>query len=618
MNKLYLFISGFFIAIFTFASFSFAQTTTAGSTGATGAAANLRATCAETTWCAQNRDVCNGGGDPWHRIRITSNNLKAVGGASTYIVDCLAPGGENVCTTGNSQLDIQVFGVDNYSKLQTSVGYEFVGIFDANNNPLTNPVVADAYGNFGPIEWESATVDNITHKIMILNYFFSAAPDVSQVGGQQQATLDFSVLSEECVTYAFDPYGRVFDADSLEPLKGLSVELLSKSAEGTLTRYRSELGTVRNPQQTQSNGMFRFVVPDGTYNLKVTDPSGAYTFPVDQLASVNSGYAAIYKDIYPSQMGLDIVQAGKIQHRDIPVKLAAGRTPQNNPVEIMEVHTGLKKGSGKFIAEGVVSHPFATVNLWTQKATTPNAAAARYRMVGSVKSDREGNFRILVDENLFETGEDVLEVEAVKAATAMQNTQGTSLWQKLVSLFVKEVDAQTVTGAGNTTTVKVDPIPNFLQGYAYDSAGNVIPNATVGVYLEFSNKPSYTVKADQTGLFTISSEYLPPMAYTLRYTSPSGAVTKATTSDFIKQNAVYFKENMIDVSTFRDSKGNPAPQPTVAPSQEDKMAMDEEEVKESGNNNLIVAIVLLVLMVVVSIILGMYLLKKSKAPDMKI
>ena len=623
MNKPTLFLLSFFVALFSFASFSFAA---APSTPTTGPAASMRAACAEAKWCVQNRGLCDAPTNPahsglWehHRAHITSDKVKAVGGSPTYVLECLALGGENICTSGNSQIDVQLFGVDNLNKLIARDGYQFQGFFDANNNPISNPVQSDALGNFGPVEWMSITKTNSTHKFMILNYFYSEAPDAPQVGGQQQATLDFTVLSEDCVTYTWDPYGRVFDADTLEPLKGMSVELQTKAADGALARYRSQLGTVINPQTTKTIGMFSFVVEDGSYNLKVTDPSGAYTFPVDQISALNAGYASIYKDIYPAQTGLDIVQAGKILHRDIPLKLTAGRTPQVNPVEFSSLQTSVRKGTGTYVAEGIVSHPFSVVNVWTQKSAAGTAPATRYRMVGTTKADREGNFKVSVNQDLFEAGEDVFEVEAVKASVAgMPATQGASIWQKIVSIFVKSVEAQTQTGA-TTSTMKVEPIPNYLQGYAYNSAGVVIPNATVGVYLSFSNKPAHTVKADANGLFKISSEYLPSMEYSLRYTSPTGAVTNATTSTFVKQNAAYLAKEGVSITEYKDSKGNPAPQPTSAVAPTDQQAVDQQAAAQNkGNNNLIVAIVLLVLMVIVSIILGMYLLKKSKAPDMTI
>ena len=115
-----------------------------------------------------------------------------------------------------------------------------------------------------------------------------------------------------------------------------------------------------------------------------------------------------------------------------------------------------------------------------------------------------------------------------------------------------------VKGVGTETdvaTLTLDPILNNLEGYAYDVNGQVMPKATVGVYLKFSKNPAFETKADDKGFYRISSEYLPPMAYDIRYTSAGGVSNTVSTAKFIAQNASYFQSKKTNLYEFKNKNG---------------------------------------------------------------
>jgi hypothetical protein len=219
--------------------------------------------------------------------------------------------------------------------------------------------------------------------------------------------------------------------------------------------------------------------------------------------------------------------------------------------------------SGLIILEGRVSHPLTRLNVKTSKITAANPTVKTpYRTVGTFNADKLGKFRIEVDQNAFEQTAEYTEVfsdlEMVKVDLRQPTTK--SFFDRVLGVvngFVKSVEAAT------TTSISFEPIPQYIEGYAYDAAGKAIAKAKVGVYLTFSNAPYSTTTADEKGFFKFTSEYLPSYPYELRYTSATGAVVKVKPSVFIAQNQKYLVAQKIDPFVGRDLKNTVAP--TVNP-----------------------------------------------------
>lgn len=613
----------FFILLFVVTSFVFAATTSAQTTTPDGGPAqNQRWVCLDLQWCVDGATQCRSNGLAVHTVKVSVKpDLKPLSNIDTYIVECLSDGDSETCTSGIPDIDMKIYGVDNSAKLAQSMDYKFVKSVLASDGvtPATNPIRSNAAGTIGPIEWESETPAMKARKFLAVNFFTGVFADPSSTGGQQQGTLDFETSAKDCQAFNWDPYGRVFDSKTLEPLKGVTVSLTKQREGGTYSLLQpSEVlgGAIINPQTTLADGEFSFVVPDATYRL-VPTVSG-YRFPVEQASVINTDYAKIYSDIYPSATGMDIVQKGAIVHRDIPMEPIGAS--QNNPVEMMEYFAQLDKLTNSYIIEGRVSHPFTIVNIWTQKASSNGAANSRYRKIVSADTDKSGYFKIVVNQKDFEEGEAIGDAELVKKGVTSASTGGAqSLLRKVLGFFVPQVSAQT----RPNPTLKLNPILNYVEGIAYNNAGKPIPNATVSVFLTFSNVPYYTTQADAEGRFSITSEYLPFMPFQLGYKAKGAqTVTKVSTDKFLEDNAEYIQLNQIDVNEYKDSQGRTGEQVMQERTKNAATNMENQAnamAKEaSAQNSFTIVVFVIMLLVVIAAILVLYLRNKKKSPGIEL
>lgn len=563
--------------------------------------------CLDVKYCTDSSATCSGLGQPAHRGKImTKEGAEALPNADTYILECFSIGSEIVCTTGSNAGDMKVYGHTNNLTKLNAIRYEFQGMFKPDGQTAAaNPTKSDALGKVGPFEWQSFS-EYTGRKFLAVNFFQGANAQPGAAGGQQQGTLEFEVAKSDCVAVNWDPYGRVFDSKTLEPIKGAVVTLLRKDGTTYKTLTSADLGgatNIVNPQTTAADGLFTFVVPDATYKLQVT--AGGYTFPLTSLSSLNSAYSRIYSDIYPAQTGEDIVQKGTIQHRDIPV--TANATSQDNPVELMEYFNFIDKVSGEYVVEGRVSHPFAKVNVWTDKEGMATAKKPHFRIAATAKADAAGKFQVRVDQSAFEVGEVVSQVEVVKQSL----TTGAVSWiDRIMGLFVAKAHAQSTRAEAS-----IPPIPNYLEGFAYDRNGNAIPNAKVTVYAQGSRVPYHSVQADEAGKYVVSSEYLPFVPYTIEYTSANGTTTQIDTKAFLEQNAQYHQENNISSNVLKLRDGT-----VVRETPGDDVSMKNGDsknmMKSSPQYAFIVTIMLIIMLVVIAVILVLFVKNRNKEQAM--
>lgn len=577
--------------------------------------------CLNVQSCNPKQDskhVCSGKGTPGHRARLsTKSNAPALANdKNTYIVECVATGKGQVCTSGNSTTDQTIFNHDNVQDLQSQVGYAFQGNFlspplgdGVKKADPQNPVPSNSSGNIGPYEWQSKTKKPRDRQFLALNYFDAGSVVVGQ-GGQQQGSLTFDTNSGPCVSVHWDPFGRMFNSQNLEPISEVRVELDKKRDNGSFTFYNPnevQGGGLINPYFTEEDGAFSFAVPDGTY--KLSPAKAKYTFPNDTSKfPLNSNYTQIYSNIYPNQTGVEIVQQGSIQQRDIPVDALV---PQNgSPVKLMEYFYDLDKRTKQLLIQGRVSHPLTTINAWTLKNNL------RDRLVATVVADNFGEFTLNIDETSFAPDETFGELEYIKSNLYTQARKDSnvflSLLNKLQELFIGQAQAQNA----SSDTLHFDPIPNYLEGYAYDLSGKPIPSAAVSIYLNFSQKPYYQTKADNTGYFKITSEFLPSMPYTITYTNPTGGTQSLTTSQFIAQNQDFINKNNINLNSYKNSQGQDVAfaKTPFAQSQIGKTQNGPNQDQSSTINNQIflISMILLGLIILVGAGAGFYLYRKNK------
>jgi len=488
-----------------------------------------------------------------HRALLTVRpDAKLLPNKETYINECLATATGQICTTGKKGLDISIYGVDNTAVLKTSSDYQFEGLFAADGTTLiSNPINSRGDRTIDPVYWKSYSSGN-GRRFLALNYF---EPTTNQGAGeektQQIGTFSFEdvVSQSDCISISWDPYGRVFDSQTLEPVNKATVTLLKKRNDGSFTTMTTaDLlgGNILNPQTIEEDGGFSFVVPDGTY--KLTASHSNYVFPED-INNIQSNYSKIYSDIYPSLTGEVIIQQGAIQHRDIPLKPKT--TAMASQAKLMEFFHDLDKPTSTIIVNGKVSHPFAKIKAYSLKPDPISQENVRYRLLPETASaDKLGHFVLKVNQSQFEPTETFGEITLVKIDLTQPNL-AEKIKQWLLG-FISKVNAQ----ARLVASVKFEPILNYLEGYAYDSQGEVIPNSTVSIILNFSNKPSYQAKTDEKGYYKISSEFLPSMPYRITYTTTNGQVIPTSTSKFIVQNNNSIESSDIKINQFKNEKGN--------------------------------------------------------------
>ncbi len=556
-----------------------------------------RFTCLQVQRCDEETANCSVKDS--HRVKLSSRaDARSLPDAKTYIIECLSTPTGQTCTTGNTQADNFVYHRDNTtSALAQSVKYEFQGFFKSDGKtPAANPVDSNNSGDIGVYEWRSYTQNQVPRKFLSLNRYIPKVTANGQ-GGQQQGTFSFDTTSKNCVSINWDPYGRVFDSQTLEPVPGAEVTLYKVESSGQATIVKDIVGgNVINPQHTPDNGGFTFVVPNDTYRIGVA--SAGYDFP-NIASKLNTNYAKVYSDMY---RGEDIVQSGKIEHRDIPLDSASGgKTYKLTYTFFQEIN----KFTGKIIIEGKASHPYTKFTVTTEKA------GVRYHDATVAQADKNGTFSITVDPSTFEPGEVMGQLEVTKVDVSRGPL---SSLLNFFSVFAQE-----------TSTVKLESIPNYLEGVAYDAANKPLANAKVGVYLAFSDSSFYETATDDKGFFRITSEHLPYMPYRLRYNATSGTQITVAPSKFLVQNTKYLSDNNISTTKYRDSSGKGFTDPATTVRSGGFAQNPQGGTNNPKQNSLIPAAVnqspVLLFVVIVfllvgaaALLLGVYLYHKNKQP----
>lgn len=431
-------------------------------------------------------------------IQKQSENIAA------YIVECISMSGVYSCTTGNAAMDTTVFGKSN-----VPAGYAIEMFKGSTKTKLTNPVT------YQQLDEDIVAISSYTSPIssffmLVYPQDQQTATSVGSASGQQQATLS---NSSECRVLQ-DPYGRVFDTHTLEPLANASVELSKKNTNGTYSKVTTGETLVRivNPQTTKEDGMFSFYVIDGIYKLVATK-AGYTAYTVG--AELNALASQVYSNLYAGQ---DIYQKGKAVHTDIPLvpqDLAQSEEyARTNPVKVMNYLQSVDKKEKMYLIEGEVSHPGASIAVYS------NTSAVLAR----ADADTSGHFFVKFPLSKIKPGQTVAQLVAVKKKY------------------------------GNKTTITLNPVFDSIRGFAYDDSGRIIPGAKVAVMVPFSTKPVYETTADAKGYFNVPSAQLPPVGYSFTFTSLNGTKDEVSTGSFIAKNLANNPNKFIAMEN--DANGN--------------------------------------------------------------
>lgn len=511
-----------------------------------------------------------------HRVKLTQSGLTPT--ADVYIVGCIATeDGNEICTTGNQEKDNDVYGDWKDETLRTrstkleslvaNFGYKFEGLF---KNGITEIDLSKALepvltGLISPnwYEWQDYTPRMQKRKWLTFQWIDPPPPaPVGQGGGQKLGTFDFSFNSVvvDCASIAWDPYGRLFDASTLEPIGNTQITLQINKGGIFSAMTPADLlgGNLINPQQVYEDGAFSFIVPDGDYKLL---PILSY---VTDLAKIDPNYKKAYSEIYAGEV---IQQRGAIQQRDIAIV-----TQNTNTVPKAISFFYNVTPYGTIILDGTVSHPLTKINVKTAKisALRPTSKIP-HRTIQTFQTDKMGEFKFSVDQNKFEKTGSYTEI--------------------IAGIELVKVDLRTAEeSSASSQTVALEPIPQYLEGYAYNAAGTILPNTTVGVYISSGVSPYTEVITDENGLFKITTELLPSSMYNLRYTTKTGITFVVKPSTFLAQNQQYYVQNRLSpyVGNYKGGilapTGGPNEEKTSQGKAANVQSSEKQESQKGGND----------------------------------
>jgi hypothetical protein len=457
-----------------------------------------------------------------------------------------------------------------------TVGEDFK-LLDLSNDQ----VVADAGGNIS-LRVKSFTPSSQDHLFYAVQFGDDTANENSEATEATTVALKLATFvpeqpvaqgnPENCNTIKCDPYGRVFDAVSLEPIPNLAVTLLDKDKSA----IPSQPG-IKNPFIVAEDGAFSFFVEDGTYFLKPDALS--FQFPASSTV-INSlkNRQDVYTDLYS---GEPIIQKGKIEHRDIPLVPNDPNKPTVNPVKIMSMEITSFKEDGRTyqMVYGTVSHPKSLIY-----------AYSGVRAIGYTEADKNGKFNLYIDNS------------------AINQDQEIDIQAKKVNLDKTTTSSNSET---SSTQRSIKPVPAFLVGHIYDKNGRVIPNAQIEIVVpQMNNKAFTTLKSDSYGHIFIPSSVTPPTNYKLKVSDAQGNfITETDTNQFISQNNSYLNKNRInlyDTATANKIETDQKFRQSLAaqkPSYSQNLP-SSEEIQDNNQNTNSSSSVFVILTVVIALSLG--------------
>lgn len=417
-------------------------------------------------------------------------DFTVLGGGSTISPGVVAPGVVNISVS------------DRYAG---HVSYSYYAIGDANAVAPT--------GNLGAGGGTVAVQQNNTQQLGTLDQ--SAVTPVPVVEGN----------SNNCVTLYWDPFGRVFDASSLEPMSGVDVTLLDNLGNPAVVD-----GPYANFDTTKvDNGVYNILVSkEADYQLRV-DPPKTHLFTRN--VNLQSNYSLVYSDIYlPGDIFHEAPMPETVPdnfdyssyHHDIPL-MPIGEPYRVDPFDVFVIKSSVRASDmGQFVNySGKDTFPRAKVCLVGEENND---------VIGDcVFAEKYGNFRLNVEKN---------KIPQEKLFLIAEKTDLTQPLIKSNNIDLSKVDFN------NKDLLTFEPILNYIEGYVHDDNGQILPKATVTVKLKEGDLPFYSTQADDSGFFTIYGKNLPFAEY---YLDVNGKIM--TTSEFVKANRSYLNSEKLNLIT---------------------------------------------------------------------
>ena len=469
---------------------------------------NLNGQCSSPTGCDLTLCVIEKKGDKFGDLQV---------GQRTQRSD-VDHSGEK-CTTGNATKDIHYFGSDNTRITKASLTASSLTDNHISYGPVTNLEVI--LNNPQPHDFYSfyATGDRGTVIPAVTQGLIPTIADnrTQQVG---QITLSFSPSislapgeKADCESIFWDPYGRVFDGISLEPLN-------KNEAKVTLLNKDDSIVSIPgNNVSTDILGKYNILIKDdGEYKLNVT-PLTSHLF---SSFIPNNFYKELYETIFMPGDPAFYESADNPKRVDVALKPVS--TPYERPIDVVQTDYKQVWANGKKYVkiELRVTHPKSLVKLIVNDIVVKENGEGKAL---SIEADKDGFWRVLVRHYK------VLSQRGFRVQVSKNPKYYMYAGQPSSALILN-----------------LDPILSYIEGYAYDDFGNIIPNAKVQVRLKINDSVFYETTTDDKGYFIVQPTNLPPLDYYFVFVNPEdNSVLKKTTSKFVADNTSYIEQQKLNL-----------------------------------------------------------------------
>lgn len=220
----------------------------------------------------------------------------------------------------------------------------------------------------------------------------------------------------------------------------------------------------------------------------------------------------MYENIYLGNQPVSEIEYNRYSVPLEPLdKQAAETYAATNKPRVLHYFQSYHPDSEEYVIQGSVTHPGAAVAV---KAQVPNVrsegALVKTRTLAHTTANVNGYFEVRIRDSVLKKNEVIGELIVAK---------------------------RHIRGAENMDATEVD-IPALLRklsGRAQDLNGHIIPGARVAVYLPFSEKAVYEAVADEKGMYSIDTHFLPVYPYTVKYITLSGESIPVSTDTFFAQ-----------------------------------------------------------------------------------
>lgn len=462
------------------------------------------------------------GGKTIRKRKLTGTGMPV--GKPIYIVNITQSKTGQIITTGDPSADAELapFGAQYVAGVMKYIsGQAKMSSIDGNIEAVVNAVPSYAPARHTPAQYFAVFPRDPQPTIN------PAA--VGTEGGLQQAPIGMDTLfspgsTKNCAAIQWDPEGRAFDANTLEPMENVEVTILDAAKKPV-----NQAG-VRNPDMTDVLGNYTFYVEEGDYYLAIKAPA-SYGLAVPP--SVHQNYSKVYSTLY--ELDEKIVERidtpaeeaqgyPDIERRDIA--LVSSTMKEIRPLAVL-AHTEITADDGE-VYSGQTTHPLTKISI-KQGGTE----------IAFGEADKNGSYSIPVSASVINPQMPIdigyEKVDLTQLPLAMKR----GWFEKLLGVVFAQQN--------NTITIRTQPILQNIEGYAYDQNGAVLPFATVNLQLKNNGATAYTVKADETGYFSIPQEAAPNLPYYFEFID-------AKTNSTVKKETSEFSVNNNVVGKFKDTK----------------------------------------------------------------